>query len=278
MADTLDIDALVAATRRLHEAIRRDGGECLERARRSGRPELASRPGAWGAGDLSYALDEGPERRLGDFARELAADQPVTLVAEGPGLQRLDGPSGRPALRVLIDPVDGTRPLMQDMRSAWALTGIARETDGGARLSDIEIAVQTELPTTSAAVYHVLVAVKGRGATLARHDVRSGTELERGPLRVSDALPLDNGTFAFTRYLPVERPLVAALERACLEGLVEAHGLSPRLIYDDQYLCTSGQLFLVATGRYRLLADLRGWLRRVRMFVRPEVTLHVLTA
>ena len=37
-----------------------------------------------------------------------------------------------------------------------------------------------------------------------------------------------------------------------------------RYAYDDQYLCTAGQLFFTATGRYRMLADLRGWLHRTR--------------
>lgn len=264
MSADWDIDFLTAATRRLHESIRAETAALLHRARVDARPELATQPGAWGAGDVSYALDDAADRALGDFVKELGARHPSTLVAEGPGVVKSEGrpPAGAAAIRALVDPVDGTRSLMHDMRSAWALTGIAPEREAGPRLSDIELAVQTELPTTTAAVYHVLTAVRGRGATIARHDVRSGDELDRRPLRVSDALPLDNGYYAFTRYMPVERPLVADLERRFLERITAAHGLEPRLMYDDQYLCSAGQLFLVATGRYRALVDLRGWLRR----------------
>src|SRR5262249_5042599 len=75
---------------------------------------------------------------------------------------------------------------------------------------------------------------------------------------------IENGYLCFTRYLPEERPLVADLERRFLTRAIAAHGLDPRLLYDDQYLCTAGQLQLVTTGRYRLLADLRGWLHRTR--------------
>ena len=48
----------------------------------------------------------------------------------------------------LIDPVDGTRGIMYDKRPAWFLAGLAPQKGGLTRLSDIEIAVMVELPTT----------------------------------------------------------------------------------------------------------------------------------
>ena len=264
MTAALDSGFLLAATRRFHEAIRVAVAERLHAARAAARPELANRPGAQRAGDISYALDEVAEGPLDAFGRELATRHPVTLVCEGPGHVRFDGPAGATPLRVIIDPVDGTRPLMHDMRSAWALTGLAPDRGEATRLSDIEVAVQTELPTTAAATYEVLHAVRGGGAVRARHAVADGALLDEGPLRVAEELPLDNGYFSFTHFLPVERALVAELERRFLDAAVPALGLEPRLLYDDQYLCSAGQLALVATGRYRLLADLRGWLRATR--------------
>jgi hypothetical protein len=93
---------------------------------------------------------------------------------------------------------------------------------------------------------------------------RDGRELERRPLVATTGARIDNGYLCFERFLPVERPLVAELEARFLSRAIEAFDLSPRLLYDDQYLCSAGQLFLVATGRYRMLADLRGWLARTR--------------
>jgi fructose-1,6-bisphosphatase/inositol monophosphatase family enzyme len=261
---SIDVPALLQTTRRLHEDIRARVGALLERARAGGRPELASAPGDWAAGDLTYALDDEAEAALDRFGREVAERHPLTLVAEGPGVTCHGERAPGPPLRAIVDPVDGTRSLMLDVRSAWALTGIAPDKGAATRLSDCVVAVQTELPTTFAGVYHVLTAVRGQGATIARHDVRTGAEIERRPLLADTSLRIDNGYLCFARYLPVERTLVAELERRFLERIVPAFDLSPRLIYDDQYLCSAGQLYLVATGRYRMLADLRGWLRRTR--------------
>ncbi|MGQ0552280.1 MAG: hypothetical protein ACT4PU_03585 [Planctomycetota bacterium] len=253
---------LLAATRRCHEEIRGRVGELLERGRRSGAESVAAAPGAWGSGDIGYALDDAAESALDDFGRELGRSAPVTLIAEGPGERHYgEGAPGAP-LRVLVDPVDGTRALMHDLRSAWALTGLAPDRGVATRLSEVSLAVQTELPTTSAGTYRVLWAVRGEGAWMARHNVRTGQELERAPLRAGSAERIDNGYLCFARFLPVERTLVAALEARFLEAAIAAYDLSPRLIYDDQYLCSAGQLFLTATGRYRMLADLRGWLHR----------------
>jgi len=264
----LDTGFLLAATRRLHEAIRERTSALLERARVANQPDLASAPGPWGFGDLSYPLDDEAEDALAEFGREVGARHPLTLIAEGPGEKRYGaaaGDAGRGApLRVLVDPVDGTRSLMHDMRSAWALTGIAPDRGPATRLSDCVLAVQTELPTTSAGFYHVLWAERGRGALIARHEVATGRELERRALVATAGTRIDNGYLCFERFLPVERPLVADLESRFLSRAIEAFGLSPRLLYDDQYLCSAGQLFLVATGRYRMLADLRGWLARTR--------------
>ncbi|MCB9897887.1 MAG: hypothetical protein H6825_07785 [Planctomycetes bacterium] len=260
-AGGLDREFLLTRTRALHEEIRVAVAERLERARAVERPELASEPGAQGAGDVTYALDELAEEPLRRFVDAVAERQPVTLVAEGPGVIVSSGGGRGAPVRALVDPVDGTRSIMHDMRSAWALTGIAPDRGDETRLSQVEVAVQTELPTTSAAVYHVLTAVRGGGATIARHDVRTGRELERRPLRVRAHVPLENGYLCFARYLAAERPLVAELERGFLERAIAAHSLDPRLLYDDQYLCSAGQLHCVVTGRYRMLADLRGWLR-----------------
>jgi fructose-1,6-bisphosphatase/inositol monophosphatase family enzyme len=224
---------------------------------------LATRPGKWGAGDLAYALDELTEEALRAFGDDLAGRHPLVLIDEDAGTRVFDSDGRGQPLRVLVDPVDGTRSLMHDMRSAWAVTCVAPDRGELTRLSDAVLAVQTELPTTSAGTYRVMWAVRGQGAHIATHAVGSGAELDRRPLVVDDDPAIENGYLCFTRYLPIERTMVAEIERLCLERAIEAEHLNPRLLYDDQYLASAGQLFLTATGRYRMLADLRGWLGRL---------------
>lgn len=247
--------------RALHEEIRAATDALLRRAHEERRPELANAPTEWGAGDLGYAIDAVAEAALDGFGRRVGARHPLTLVAEGPGLRRYGEGSPGAALRAIVDPIDGTRSLMHELRPGWALTGVALDRGAATSLREVVLAVQTELPLSTSARYHVLDWTLGGPARLALHEVADGARVEHRELRVAETLPLDNGYLCFSRYLPVERPLVAQLERDTLTALLAAHELSPRLIYDDSWLCSAGQLFLVATGRYRLLADLRGWLR-----------------
>ena len=57
------------------------------------------------------------------------------------------GTSEKDALwRVIVDPIDGTRGLMYQKRSAWILTGVAPNRGPATSLEDVVLAVQTEMP------------------------------------------------------------------------------------------------------------------------------------
>lgn len=255
-------ETLMADVHALHDAMRRGVSERLWAAHRGGHGALASAPGEDGAGDLSYAIDEVAHAPLDGFVERVGRRLPVRLVAEGPGVLTAapEALKSKPGVAVLVDPIDGTRPLMHDMRSAWILTGLAPDRGAATRLTDIEAAVQTELPTTGAGSYRVLEARRGHGATESWRCVDTGELVSRRTLRAPDDVPLDNGYFAFTRFLPVERERVAALEQRFFERAVPDLRLEERLLYPDSLLCVAGQLHLLATGAYRMLADLRAWL------------------
>ena len=51
-------------------------------------------------------------------------------------------------MRIIIDPIDGTRGLMYDKRSAFFLAGAAPNRGDSTTLQDIEVAAMVELPTT----------------------------------------------------------------------------------------------------------------------------------
>jgi len=126
----------------------------LVRARRPADPaEVVRRSDA----DTIYALDAAVEQMIEEFFRDWGHDVPLVLIAEG--LVDENGREGArvfpegtredsAALRVILDPIDGTRLLMYEKRSAWSLAGAAPNRGSATSLRDLEVAVMTELPTT----------------------------------------------------------------------------------------------------------------------------------
>jgi fructose-1,6-bisphosphatase/inositol monophosphatase family enzyme len=76
--------------------------------------------------------------------------KPLVLVAEGIGEEgRRDfGPPDGARVRVIVDPIDGTRGLMYDKRSAWFLAAVAENRGEETCLADTFAAVMVELPTS----------------------------------------------------------------------------------------------------------------------------------
>ena len=81
--------------------------------------------------------------------------------------------------RILADPIDGTRCLMYQKRSAWILTGIAPNRGESTSLADVELAVQTEIPLVKQHLCDSLWAQRGSGAFAERYNRLTG---ERTPL------------------------------------------------------------------------------------------------
>src|SRR5690606_19061453 len=109
---------------------------------------------------------------LDEWSREL----PMVVVAEGlePESGRVFPAGSRAAdavVRLIIDPIDGTRGLMYDKRPAWCLAGIAPNKGDATRLRDIEVAVMTELPTSKMSRSDTLWAIKGQGAAGVRESI-----------------------------------------------------------------------------------------------------------
>ncbi len=91
----------------------------------------------------------------------------ILLVSEGlddVGEVFPQGGDPNPArFRIFFDPIDGTRGLMYDKRSAWVLTGVAANRGIEANLTDIFAAVQAEIPTSKQFRSDVLSVARGLG-------------------------------------------------------------------------------------------------------------------
>jgi hypothetical protein len=221
------------------------------------------------AADVTYEIDRVTEDTIVDFfAADWPRDQPVRLVMEGIEDDRLVVfPEGTPADAVrwvcIVDPIDGTRNLMFDKRSGWCLAALApaRLDESGrpsARFGDITVAAMTELPTTRQWRADQLSAVRGcgpDGVVATAVDVIRNTSW---PLKVSPSTStsLAHAFSSFTHYHPEGKVWLASVEQDLFDLVWPPDGL-PRPIFEDQYLCSAGQLAEVMFGRDRLVGDLR---------------------
>lgn len=255
----------------LCSSIRGAARAALEAADASGARGTVSAPVRQGAGDVTYAIDERTEAVVDRWFRDVARERPLSLLTEDTGWRHL-GPGrdggvdelggfdhGGP--RIALDPIDGTRNLMADLRSAWTVVSFARAGAGEPRLRDLTLGIVSEIPDTRAALYRRLSASGGPcELELRRLD---GDE----PVRRRELLPdgdarVDHGYFPFFRYSPAQRPALARIEARFFELAQQREGAELRHVFDDQYISNSGQLVLLALGTYRTIADLRGWLAR----------------
>src|SRR5712691_9910517 len=137
-------------------------------------------------GDTIYDIDERGEAVLLAFCEEWGREMPFVLIAEGvPGSGERAFPDGasesQAAFRLIVDPIDGTRAIMYDKRSAWILSGIAPNRGPATRLDEVEVAMQTEVPTTKQALSDSFWAWRGGGAMGERTDLLSGARRPLGP-------------------------------------------------------------------------------------------------
>ena len=260
-----DVDRLLTRIRGIHEAIRdRVVASCETRPG----DELAAVVGD-DAGDTLFAIDRVSEEVLLAEFQALARDWPMLLVAEGLGRDgRRVLPEGtRPdgvEIVVLVDPIDGTRGLMYQKRSAWVLTGVAPFRPEGhaggnrraARLADIALAVQTEIPLVKQHLCDVLWAVAGGGAHAERLNRLTG---ERRPLPFapSRAQTIAQGYGGLSRFFPGARAELAAIDDAVVTRLLGPSEKGRARAFEDQYISSGGQLYELMVGHDRWIGDLR---------------------
>ena len=224
------------------------------------------------AADTIYEIDTLVEPVLEDFCRDWSRTTPLVLIAEG--IESDGGAEGvkvfpegaaeaDAAIRVIVDPIDGTRGLMYDKRAAWALAGVAPNKGPGTRLRDIEVAVMTELPTSKMGRADVLWAVKGRGARAERVDIASG-DARPLPVAPSSAPGIDHGFASVANFFPGTKSLAAELMEHLARRLVGPADVTRATVFDDQYISTGGQFYELIVGHDRFNSDLRPLFYRVQ--------------
>jgi fructose-1,6-bisphosphatase/inositol monophosphatase family enzyme len=212
------------------------------------------------ASDTIYRIDRVSEEILIDGLREVARDEPLCLLAEGiSGGTRVlpEGASDADCRwRVLVDPIDGTRSIMYQKRSAWILTGVAPNRGPETRLRDIVLAVQTEIPLVKQHLSDQLWATRAGGARAQRYDRISGatTSLAVHPSRADT---IAHGFATVSRFFPGARDVLAAVDDEIASELLGPPEPGKASCFEDQYLSTGGQLYELMTGHDRFIADVR---------------------
>ena len=243
-----DLDRAARLLCRLQDTIRNAVG--------AARGRRASRVAAVTTADTIYAIDRVSETAvLAWFAQHWPRDWPVELVMEG---REGHGPATFPKgtsvsetiFKCLLDPIDGTRGLMYDKRSAWSLAALAPQRGARTHLGDIVVAAMTELPTSKQTQSDQLSAVRGHGVRAMRVDLRTGHAKKYTP-RPSQARDVAHGFASFSKFFPAGKAWLAGVE----ERLWRELGVTE--VFDDQYLSSGGQLYELLIGHDRFIADLR---------------------
>jgi fructose-1,6-bisphosphatase/inositol monophosphatase family enzyme len=211
--------------------------------------------------DTIYHIDRLTELGILDwFGSEWPREWPAQLVMEG--IEDSDTiivpVKATPRLKIIIDPIDGTRELIHDKRSAWVLTGVAPYRGDRTDMGDLFLAVMTEIPTTRQWRSDQVSGFRGAGPGGIRaraYDlVRGGNRALE--LRPSAARGFDHGFASFVRFFLEGKGLLASMEEAFWQAVGQSSD-EKSSVFEDQYLSTGGQIYELLAGRDRMVGDLR---------------------
>jgi fructose-1,6-bisphosphatase/inositol monophosphatase family enzyme len=252
-----DVRKLLGPIRQLHEQIRAAVVDACERASTE---ELAA-VFKEEEGDTIFAVDRVSEELLIDFfEREVASMAPLVLIAEGLSGGQVVLPRGTSEeeadWRVIVDPIDGTRGLMYQKRSAWVLTGVARNRGPNTGLQDIELAVQTEIPLVKQHLSDAVWAIRDEGAVAERFNRLNGNRVDL-PLQPSNAEDISQGYSQIARFFPGARDILAAIDDEIVMAALGPVKPGKAHCFEDQYTSSGGQLYELMSGHDRFVADLR---------------------
>ena len=257
MSEGDSLEWLIDPLKRLHSLIRDAVVKSFERSAIEDMAAIAREE----EGDTIYAVDRVSEELLIDFFNEeIASVVPVVLIAEGLPSGKVTLPAGineeEAKWRIIVDPIDGTRGLMYQKRSAWILTGVAPNLGSETSLADIEFAIQTEIPTIKQHLSDSLWSRRGRGVEAERFN-RLTDESVSLSLKRSRATTIAHGYSQVARFFPGARDELAAIDEEIVLGALGPVQPEKAHCFEDQYTSSGGQLYELMSGHDRFTADLR---------------------
>lgn len=206
------------------------------------------------ATDTIYSIDVVSEQTIQNLFQDLRRQHRFVLTGEG---LEDDSPSDAAAeWRIIVDPIDGTRGLMYQKRSAWILTGVAPNRGPETSLDDIVLAVQTEIPLLKQHLCDQLWALRDHGVRAERLN-RLTIERKSFCPRPSQAGTIAHGFATISRFFPGARDELAAIDEEIVRGALGPVEPGKAHCFEDQYISTGGQLYELLMGHDRFVADIR---------------------
>ena len=229
-------------------------------------------PVGQGMGDVTFAPDQIAERCIDSWSQGIASQRALSILTEDRGWRHL-GPDPQAAggwrelkdfchggPRLIIDPIDGTRPWMHGIRPAWCSIAACGPGSDLPFSGEVLWACLEEIPPPRAGWARCLVARQGQGCQLFERALYDGLADRARVLRCADAARVDHGVFAFFAFHPAIRSEAQARALRFFARLEEYEGAAIEHCYDDQYTSSAGQLALLALGHYQMVCDMRPWL------------------
>ena len=216
--------------------------------------------------DFIYDIDDCCENILYDSCKQWGQEETFIVFAEGLGETgtMVFPESANPedaSFCLVVDPIDGTRGIMYDKRSAWILSGIAPYKGLNTSLTDIELAIQTEIPTGKQYISDMLYAVLGRGTKGERTNLFTNEITDFYP-RPSSSTTLKHGFAMLTKFFPGRKQITAKIEEELMARLGLLDDIDSTFVFDDQYISTGGQFYELAIGHDRFSGDFRAHLMK----------------
>jgi hypothetical protein len=213
--------------------------------------------------DTLFKVDEITENLIIEWLQKnWPANYPIELIIEGThnGMTfPIDTPLDSTAWKLIIDPIDGTRCLMHDKRSAWILAALAPKGFPITTLSYITHAVMGEIPTTKQTLVDTYLATC-LGSSIFTKAYRDDLNTRKRYLFHPAPYPhseIHPHTFAsFVKFFPSGRSLTSQIEETLWARLLPNTHEST-IIFDDQYISTGGQLAEIIQGHDAFVADIR---------------------
>lgn len=206
------------------------------------------------ASDTIYSIDVTGEETIRNLFEDLKRQHNFVLIGEG--LEEASQGDTAANWRIIVDPIDGTRGLMYQKRSAWILTGVAPNRGNETSLDDIVLAVQTEIPIVKQHLSDQLWAIRGQGVHAERWNRLTGERKSFRP-RPSHARTIAHGFATVSRFFPGAREELAAIDEEIVRGALGPVQPGRAYCFEDQYISTGGQLYELIMGHDRFVADIR---------------------